>query len=112
MTYTTRKIKAAATLFVLTTTTLCINAPASAGTQADVQSCRAAMTSHSNIDMSAYRLRFERKKGYRKQTLYLKAIPKKGGESFRFTCHFNRRSVVALNGVQDTIKFAKLNSNN
>jgi len=97
MTYITHKIKAAAILMGLAATTLCVSTPASAGTQDEVHACRVAI---------AYRLRFERKKGYRNQTLYLKAIPKKGGESFRFTCHFNRTNVVALNRKDGIRQFA------
>lgn len=106
MTYTTLKLKAAATLISLATTAFCINAPASAGPQADVHSCRVAMSSQSNIDMRAYRLRFESQKGYHNRTLYIKAIPKKGGVSFRFTCHFNRTGVVAVSYTDDIKQFA------
>ena len=79
MTNTTRNIKATATFLTLATSALFISAPASAGIQDDVQSCRAAMTSQSNIDMNTYRLRFEKKKGYRTRTIQLKAIPTNGG---------------------------------
>jgi len=97
MTYTTRTIKAAAVVLTLAATTLCISSPAFASTQDDVQSCRVAISSQSNIDMSAYRLRFESRKGIRVRTLHLKATPKKSGKSFRFSCHMKRANVIALN---------------
>lgn len=92
-------IKTFKTLSIATVITLLTFSamPASAATsQEDVQACRIAMTSQSNIDMNDYRLRFERSKGYRVRTVYLKAISKSGGESFQFECHMKRETVTAL----------------
>lgn len=84
--------------------TLTFAAPSAfAGAQDDVQRCRVAMTSQSNIDMSEYRLRFERSKGHRVRTVYLKAIPKKGGKAFRFECYLNRSTVTALKTDTDVL---------
>ena len=93
----TLKIKSAAAAALTLTTALLSIMPASAATQGDIQTCRAAMTASSHINMKDYRLRFERSEGLRMETIYIKAIPRKDGKAFRFTCTLNRNLVVALN---------------
>lgn len=72
---------------------------ASAANQSDVQTCRQVMTEQTNIDMSKYRLRLEKQKGYANMVLHMRAIPNKWGSelsSFRFTCSFAKNDVVAI----------------
>ena len=74
--------------------------------QNDIQSCRAAMTASSHINMQDYRLRFERSEGIRVETLFIKAIPRKSGQAFHFTCILNRDHVVAVNPTRKTLRLA------
>ncbi len=73
--------------------------PASATTQDDVQTCRAAFTAQSNINMSDYRLRFVRQDGVtssKSRTIYIRAIGTNGKFSFQFSCQLNKTKVIAL----------------
>lgn len=102
MTYTKPTLIAvalAASLFVL---------PATASTQDDVQTCRAAIATQSNIDMSTYRLRFERVDGItssKARTIYLKAVNTDSQQSFTFSCTLNKNNVAALS-TTDIIRYA------
>lgn len=82
---------------------LMIAAPATAGTQSDIQTCRDAITAQGTYDISAHRLKFISKKDGRVRRLTLKAVPNKGGESFMVTCRINRKNlVVAINDKAST----------
>lgn len=77
-----------------------ISAPAMAGTQADIQTCRETISAQGKLDISAHRLKFLSKKGNRTRTLKLKAVAKNGGESFILTCQLNRKDIVLA--INDT----------
>lgn len=103
-------------LFAAAAASYMIAAPANATTQNDVQLCRAAYAAQSKIDLSTYRLRFERKEGVtekRARTLFLKAISTdktdKAGKksSFRITCHLNKNTVIALNSDKTVLYAAR-----
>jgi len=95
-------------MIALTGLTVITAAPANAATtQQDVQTCREAMDNRAGVDLSDYRLRFEYKKGNNQgRTLTIKAIPRKNGQSFRFSCTLDKDTVTALNGTP-TVKFAQ-----
>ena len=74
------------------------SASASAGTQKDIQSCRAAITAQGTYDISQHRLRYLSHKGNRTRIVKLEAIPYKSGERFKLTCQLDRKNkVVAIN---------------
>jgi len=81
-----------------------LSGPAMAGTQSDIQACRAAITQAGTYDLSDHRLRYMSKKGNRLRTLTLKAIPAKGGESFIIKCQLNRKNLVVVINDQSTAK--------
>jgi len=104
MTYLTKT-----TLASLAALSLLAAVPAQAATsQDDVQTCRIAMTDRGDVNMDAYRLRFEYAKGNNQgRTVYLKAIPNtKQGTAFRFSCELHKNTVIALN-TKDRVRFAK-----
>jgi hypothetical protein len=74
-----------------------IATPAMATSNKDVQKCRTALTAQGDLNMSDYRLRFERQDGQRTKTLHFKAIPHDGGEVVDVTCTLKRSKVLALN---------------
>jgi len=77
-----------------------MSAPALAGTQSDIQTCRTAITEQGTFDISEHRLRFVSKKGNRTRTIKLKAIPIKDGERFTVTCKIDRKNLVlAINDI-------------
>ncbi len=89
-----------AAILALTSSLMVISAPAMAGTQSDIQTCREAVSAQGKMDISDHRLKFISKKGNKTRSLKLRAIPKKGGESFVFTCQLNRKDLVlAINGA-------------
>ena len=84
-----------------------LSAPASAGTQKDIQACRAAITAHGTYDISQHRLRYLSHKGNRSPVIKLEAIPNKSGERFKLTCQLDRkRTVIAIND-QSLVKLVK-----
>lgn len=97
------------TAAIITLTTIAGLMPVSAlaASQSDVQTCREAITAQSNIDMSAYRLRFENETGKRNRTLSFKALSSKGAPSFTFECHINR-AAPAFVKLDQNVQFAKL----
>ena len=97
------------TIATLTALSLFAAMPAHAATsQEDVQTCRVAMTEQGDVNMDAYRLRFEYVKGNSQgRTVQLKAIPNtKKGSAFRVRCELNKNQVVALN-TTSRVRFAK-----
>lgn len=97
------------TLTIITLTSIASLLPMSAlaASQSDVQTCREAITAQSNIDMSAYRLRFKNEKGFRNRTLSFKALSTKGASGFTFECHINR-GVTPFVKLDQTVQFAKM----
>lgn len=81
-------------------------APASAATQSDITTCRAAITAQSNINMEDYRLRFKKEKGNRNRTISLQAISTNGAPGFTFDCYINRGQVPTVK-LDQAIKLAK-----
>jgi len=78
--------------------------PAHAVTKKDVQKCRDAATQETSIDMSDYRLRFVNETGRRDRVITFKAIPRKSGESFEFTCNINRSTVEKVTVLNEGTK--------
>ena len=94
-----------ATLMVLGFTAL--SAPASAGTQKDIQACRTAITAQGTYDISEHRLRYLSHKGNRNRVFKLEAIPHKKGERFKLTCHLDRKRTVTAINDQPLLKLVK-----
>ena len=84
---------------LITLSLCCAVAPsASAVSQSDIQSCRAAVIEQGLHDISEHRLRFVSEKGSRTRTLKLVAIPNGDGDRFELTCRLNfKNKVVAIN---------------
>lgn len=89
------------------TATLVAAIPASAASQSDVTTCRAAITSQSNVDMNQYRLRFMHETGVRNRTLYMKALSTSGAPSFTFECYINRDQTPTVK-LSEKTRFAKM----
>lgn len=70
--------------------------PATAGTQDDIEDCRAALTEQGTLNMDEYRLSFEKKKGNSNRVLTLEAIPNAGGEKYVVTCTFKKNKIEAV----------------
>lgn len=77
----------------------CLFTPsATAASQSDIQSCRAAIVDQGLYDISKHRLRYVSQKGNRTRTLKLVAIPNGDGDRFELTCRLNfKNKVVAIN---------------
>lgn len=71
--------------------------PASATSNGDVEKCRAALSEQSDMDMSTYRLSYDREEGNRTKTIYFTAVSLDGGENLNVTCTIKRSKVLAVN---------------
>tara|TARA_R110002020_G_scaffold105570_9_gene246160 strand:+ start:2252 stop:2707 length:456 start_codon:yes stop_codon:yes gene_type:complete len=71
--------------------------PAFAASNGDVEKCRAALTEQSEMDMSNYRLSYDREEGNRTKTIYFTAVSTDGGEDLNVTCTIKRSKVLAVN---------------
>ncbi|MCI5045147.1 MAG: hypothetical protein MRY72_10655 [Aquisalinus sp.] len=71
-------------------------APAFAGTQEDVSTCRAALAEDGRLNMDNYRLGFEGKKGNRVRTLTLEAVSSNNSPNYKVKCTIERSSVTNL----------------
>ncbi len=93
-----RLIMTKKTIAALTATTLALvlSAPAFAGTQDDVQSCRAALAAEGTLDVDNYRLSFKGKKGGKNRVLTLEAKPKNNGERYMVKCSISKSEVTDL----------------
>jgi len=78
-------------------TALFAAAPANATSNNDVEKCRTALTEQSEMDMSAYRLSYDREEGNRTKTIYFTAVSTNGGENLNVTCTIKRSKVLAVN---------------
>ncbi|GGD06373.1 hypothetical protein [Aquisalinus flavus] len=88
----TMRVSAALTILGLLSFAL----PANAGTQDDIEDCRAALTEEGTLKMDEYRLSFEKKKGNSNRVLTLEAIPNAGGAKYIVTCTFKKNKIEAV----------------
>ena len=68
-----------------------------AASNGDVEKCRAALTEQSEMDMSNYRLSYDREEGNRTKTIYFTAVSTDGGKDLNVTCTIKRSKVLAVN---------------
>ncbi|RKQ69337.1 hypothetical protein DES40_2137 [Litorimonas taeanensis] len=87
-----------------------IATPAFAASNKEVQKCRTAFTESGDLDMSQYRLRYEREEGKRTKTIHFTAIPHDRTEALDVTCTLKRTKVISLNAGNGEVKLMAANS--
>ncbi|MCI5048117.1 MAG: hypothetical protein MRY59_11490 [Aquisalinus sp.] len=89
-------LKSSIAAIALSSITILSAAPAFAGTQDDVRTCRAALAEDGRLNMDNYRLDFEGKKGNRVRTLTLEAISSDDAPNYEVKCTIERSAVTKL----------------
>ncbi len=89
-------LKSSIAAIAISSIALLSTAPAFAGTQEDVRTCRAALTEDGRLNMENYRLGFEGKKGSRVRTLTLEAISSDDAPNYEVKCTIERSAVTNL----------------
>lgn len=83
---------------VAATATLMFATPAFANTQADLKTCRAALTEQGHFDNNLHSLKFSHRKGNtRKRTMFLTRKDRSDNSKYTIQCKLHRKDVIDLN---------------
>ncbi len=87
-------LKKSLAILALSSTAAVFAAPASAGTQEDLEACRAALVADNAIASEDFRLSFKSKKGNKGRTLNL--VPKTADADYSVKCTVDKTGVTNL----------------